>query len=352
MSNKVLHVCTPDKFIPPFIDFVEDNFDLNDHVFWLKEGGRFPVEEVARVNSSGRGKIKKIKGLVDLAKMMSASDKIILHGLFDIRVILLLWSMPWQLKKAYWVLWGGDLYSFRQGDKTFKWRIREFFKAPVIRGMGFIITTVPGDVDLARKWYGFSGKFHQSLMYRSHLARELTSNGAKKENSLDVVKVQIGNSADPSNEQFELIDKLSKLRGKSFLAYCPLSYGDQLHKSKVIDYGVDRLGESFVPLTEFMGFEDYNAYMEKIDVALFNHRRQQAMGNIIALLSMGKTVYLRSDQTPYEFFRSLGVNVKSVENMDSLSLIDEESSMLNMKIINENFNMKLLKASWEKVFDE
>ena len=46
-----------------------------------------------------------------------------------------------------------------------------------------------------------------------------------------------------------------------------------------------------------MPFNQYLEFLGKIDIAIFNHRRQQGFGNAITLLGLGKKVYLNSVST-------------------------------------------------------
>ena len=55
-------------------------------------------------------------------------------------------------------------------------------------------------------------------------------------------------------------------------------------------------------MTDLMSFDDYNKYLASIDIAIFHHDRQQAMGNVIGLISLGKKVVLKDSISSYEFF--------------------------------------------------
>lgn len=52
-----------------------------------------------------------------------------------------------------------------------------------------------------------------------------------------------------------------------------------------------------------MPFEEYLGLLAKIDIAILNHKRQQAMGNITTLLGLGKKYILgdRDDITSWKF---------------------------------------------------
>jgi len=62
VSRRILHVCDLDKFIPPFIDFVEENFGLDNHFFWLNgDHDGYPVKQNQsnyKVKASIAGKVR------------------------------------------------------------------------------------------------------------------------------------------------------------------------------------------------------------------------------------------------------------------------------------------------------
>ena len=38
--QRILHICRQDKFIPPFIEIIEEHFERDDHTFWIKGNKR------------------------------------------------------------------------------------------------------------------------------------------------------------------------------------------------------------------------------------------------------------------------------------------------------------------------
>jgi hypothetical protein len=101
--------------------------------------------------------------------------------------------------------------------------------------------------------------------------------------------------------------------------------------------GKNMFVEKFIPLTEFMDNEKYIQFLNNIDVAIFAHNRQQAMGNIISLLGMGKKVYMRKDITPWALFSEIGVKVFDFNSID-LAPIKSEVMNENIKIIKSYFS--------------
>lgn len=296
MNQNILHIGPCDKFIPPFIEFVKDNFDFSKHEFLLSNSmSENEFISYPNVKLSGKDKVSKIRHYASVISKMRQADKIILHSLFDIKIVQILFFSPWLLKKCYWVMWGGDLYVHSLGKRTRYWYKNEFFRRPVIKNMGHLVTYIKGDVDLARKWYGATGEYHECLMYLSNTYKALDIPNIKS----STINIQIGNSADPSNNHIEILDKLLPFKDKNIRIYAPLSYGDKAHAKEVISTGKELFGDKFIALTDFMPFEEYLKFLGSIDIAIFNHKRQQAMGNTITLLGLGKTVFIRSDTTQW-----------------------------------------------------
>lgn len=355
----ILHIANLEKFIPPFVDLVDQEFADQNHQFFLFGGlSKHPIERSSNVHVAERGRIKRLWHNIKLIPLLLKADKVILHGLFDSRLIKLLAFMPWVLKKCYWVIWGGDLYHYQKPKVTLKDKFDELFRGFVFRRLGHLVTYIPGDYELVRKWYNARGEYRECLMYLSNVVgpnlpgpTQPNLNQRKKEESVSGINILVGNSAAPSNNHFEVLDKLSAHSKADIKVYVPLSYGDQEHASKVITHGKKLFGEKFYPITEFMPFDDYYHFLSKIDIAVFNHERQQAMGNTISLLSMGTTVCMRSDVSQFHLLASLGVTVKSVDltTLDRISFSEREK---NHEIMASYFSRKNLIDQWSDIFKD
>ena len=326
---KILHIGNTDKFIPPFIELVKENFDFSQHEFLLTSGGMAEEElrNYPNVYLSKPGKLGTLKYLLKSLVQMHKADKVILHGLFNIRLVQMLFFTPWLLKKCYWAMWGGDLYAYKLGRDKKSWKRNEFFRRPVIKNMGNLLSYVEGDVQLAREWYGAKGEYHECIMYPSNMYKEYIV--PSKQNN--TINIQVGNSADPSNNHLEALEKLLPFKEQDIAIYVPLSYGDEEHAQKVIKQGKEWFGDKFKPLIEFMPFDEYLKLLGTIDIAIFNHKRQQAMGNTITLLGLGKTVYMRSDTTQWQFFKEKNIIVGDIIDLRDLKNLDVNGNQEKIK---------------------
>lgn len=242
-----LHVAGLDKFIPPFIKLMRDNFSLDKHIFFVYGGNPqlYPLQSDANCRYVDAHKyIRNIKLLAEMFK----ANKIILHGLFEMDVIRLLMFNPILLSKCYWVIWGGDLYRKKIVAVSYKSKLNDFCLKFVIKRLGHLVTCLDGDIQLARKWYSARGIGHECIMYPSNVysALKLPPKSTKSKTIL------IGNSANPTNNHDEILNKLVKLEDQNFKIICPLSYGNKEHAKKIAALGKSFFGDRFIPLIDFI----------------------------------------------------------------------------------------------------
>jgi len=329
-----------EKFIEPFIEFIEGNFDNFEtrHTFFVwGETTKFGIKSRFNLKSSNKRNIEKLKYVLAMAFAMQKAEKIILHGLFVQLHLMLLFFMPWLLKKCYWVMWGGDLYVYQLGERDWKWKVCEFFRRPVIKNIGHLVIYTLGDYQLAQKWYGAKGRLCRCFVYTSNMYKDYQV----PENTHISINILVGNSADPSNNHLEVFDKLEAYKDQDIKIYAPLTYGNPDHAKQVIEEGKKRFGDKFEPLTEHMPFNQYLEFLGKIDIAIFNHERQQAMGNIRTLLGLGKKVYMNQSLTSTATLNLDGITTFSLENFTLDPVFPQSKKNIeNIKKIFSEFNLK------------
>jgi len=344
MSRQILHCIPAEKFTDPFIDFVHKHFDLEAHRFIVKQLTAFEVEARSQVV-----RVPKQTGWLELFKAyagpMNQADKIILHSLFDNKLTFLLALQPWLIDKCVWVIWGGDLYSSLAPARSLKGLLVSTVRRFVIRRLSGIATIIDGDYQLARQHFDKCAKCYPCFVYPSNLVatRPVTFTVHKG------INVLVGNSADPSNHHMEILDRLATENNGQLQVIVPLSYGDRAYAQKVIRHGVSLFGEKFHALESFLPRAEYTSLLNNIDIAIFNHDRQQALGNIITLLGLGKKDYVRATVTHWAFFERLGVAINNVKDIQ-LTTLDAALQEKNRYIIGEYFNSANLRRQLESLF--
>lgn len=337
----ILHLAEPGPITERFFEFIQDGFDCRNHKIFSCTGGAFNFNgyKLHSINSPS-----KIKTTINVLVFLIKAEKIIVHGLFHPKTLLLLALNPWVLGKCHWVIWGGDLYRKRKNN-SLQAILYEKLRAFVIRRFGHLITHIEGDYRLAQQWYGARGKWHECFMYPSNLYQEASIQLLPHEG----INILLGNSADPSNNHIEVLEKLKSCSGENIKIYCPLSYGDQSHAQRVSDYGESLFGDKFIPLRNFMPLEEYNKLLAIIDVAIFNHNRQQGMGNIVGLVGLGKKVYLRNDITTWQTLSNIGLVIGDINDIE-LRPLDDRSANKNKAKIEMYFSRQNLVNSLQKLF--
>ena len=342
--DTVLHLFSWDeKFFIPFRKLIREKFSGSNHRFIVYGD----VDNAILQPSSDTNTYSKILGSIfPFLKEMRQAKKIILHGLFNNHLFYIFLFHPWLLRKCYWVIWGGDLYIHEAKKKDWRWKKDEWFRRLVISRIGHLVTYIPGDVELARKWYGAKGREIECLMYTSNVFKPVEL----AEVSRATTTILMGNSAAPSNNHFEIFEAVQGLTEQSFKLICPLSYGDHLYAAKVAATGKELFGERFIPLPDFMPYKKYLDLLAEIDVAVFAHRRQQGMGNMVSLLGLGKKVYMRNDISSYRLLKSLGFHLGNISDFDLMPL-NADFAKENKKICMEYFSMENLIKQLNNVFE-
>ena len=346
----ILHCMHHEKFTKPYIDFINNHFNSDDHLFLLQASNESVnvYEGYKNVEFINIGK-KHPGSPIKYKKYFKSADKIILHSLFNDWLVLSLYLFPKYLSKSYWVLWGGDLYNrYWKRKSSLKLKVKEHFRKKVIKNMGNVITHIKGDFYKTKEWYNTDASYFYCFVYPSNLFKPLNINDLSSNS--ETVNILLGNSAAKTNNHQEIFQKLKEVN--NIKVHVPLSYGDDAYRNHIIKEGQKILGNRFSPLIEFMKLANYNKFLTNIDVAIFNHKRQQALGNIITLLGMGKKVFIREEITTYEFLYDLGITFYSIE-YDFLDKIFEDQPLLqnNIDIIKREFSVERLIKDWNTIFE-
>ncbi|QIG90175.1 TDP-N-acetylfucosamine:lipid II N-acetylfucosaminyltransferase [Chryseobacterium sp. POL2] len=167
--------------------------------------------------------------------------------------------------------------------------------------------------------------------------------------------ILLGNSADPSNNHISIIDKLSKINLEDRKVVVPLSYsGNEEYKKKIIDYGHKMLGKNFLALVDFMPMEDYNNIIFNCGYVIFNHIRQQAIGNLIVMGYLGAKIFLNSKSVTSEFLRDNSVIFTPTSKIDFKELntkMNLEDIMYNKNFIFNYFSKTTVEARTKELFN-
>jgi len=350
MNN--FHIILNHIYTKPYVEFVKENFDISKHKFciygrWSNENLIVDDVRLYHVNTYN------IKIFFKLVRDLNKANQIIIHGLFSKIIIVLLILQPWLLKKCCWVIWGGDLY-YKRNFNNIKSRFFEKLKGLSIRFFGTIVSSDIYHYNSVLKIYGTRAKYKKGN-YLSPINFELLDNYLNIVKTDSTINILLGNSADDENRHEEAFAFLEKFKEEDINIICPLSYGDKEYAKKIITIGIKTFGDKFTPITELLSKVEYaDKILSIVDIAIMNHNRSQAMGNIKALLYLEKKVFLQNDFLK-TYFKNNDLLVYDVNKINSLTfsefcLLNKTRMILNNKNISDLLSVTKLVRLWRCVF--
>lgn len=352
----ILHIFPYEKFTQDYIKKINQMFQNDDHVFLIY--GDKADNEIKDINAENiiyEPKNHFVR-YIKLYKLIKKSSKVIFHSLFFGTDNFLFYTILGFKNrcKYFWNIWGGDLYNeYWHRNDNIKTKIRNVIKIIFIgnlKAVGYI----KSDYDFLMKHYRSDAKFYlDSYAYELFIPKNVKNGNSKS------VKILLGNSATEECRYLESIDFLSFCKNENVIVYCILSYPKNKvsseYRGKVIKYGKNIFGEKFVPIIDYMSYEKYSKLLNNIDIAIFNHNRQQALGNIASLLYLGKRVYISKENGCKEYFENIGAKVFSLECLTRSDISKKDTTniaKINRKALDAFFSDTNFKNMWGKIFYE
>lgn len=358
VEHDVLHIMPKEKFTNGFIAFTRDAFPEKRIAFIVygsdKREGYFPVSDSFSLAIKSPTELNKS---IACKKLINSSGAIVINWV-EPQVVLR--TFRW-LGKARLFFWGGDLYPFSSQVCTNNPKYivkRAIMRLAISRAAG-ILTLVPSDLDQVELISKKHGLWHQVMMLGDTRARAVERRSGIRpfRARQGTLRVLLGNSATPTNGHAEALKALSRFAGEDIAVYCPLSYGDAAYGDEVARLGGEMLGDKFVPLRSFMGRDEYDRFLATIDVGVFNHSRQQGLGNINGLMRSGAKVYISRRSGMWRDFGDEGRVFFPTESILSQSFEefaewDAGSAERNMELLDPVAQYKRGVALWREVYEE
>lgn len=178
-----------------------------------------------------------------------------------------------------------------------------------------------------------------------------------KLNKRDSVVVMIGHSANSSLHHIKYMKKLAHLKNQNLIILMPMVYGRMNYRESVEQYAGKHWGERAVIWKERVSYFEYLQLLNMVDLAIFDSPQQMALGNIVSLLSLGKTVVLNEKGTVYQTLREKNIKLHTTKELDGISY-DTLRSWLNEdhsegvqygKTVNDR---QYAIDAWKKLMDE
>lgn len=209
---------------------------------------------------------------------------------------------------------------------SFKKRLKKryLFKLKTIKRIDYIVITEHSgkEVELVKKLYPGCHAEHVIGCFGQNFELASTRELKPIPEEIAGIKVLFGNSSDPTGNHLDALSYLKKKVKSSVDIFSFLSYGDAACRQWVVEYGSRLFGDRFHPVLQYMGREEFVDFMQTMDVVMMYHNRQQAEGNIMTALVLGKPVFMKTTNPQYFMLKSMGVKpVYDVQKMHETDLI-------------------------------
>ena len=338
---KYLHICPPStRMMKGFIMMLNNHFTPSEH--WIlcrttstgEDGFTALFTNIINWKDLGKGKIRKLLGA---QQAMAEAKNIVVHGFtFSLKWLTLMYFNRKQLEqKGIWVVWGVDLYNYHRtkGNKLIN-AVINHMEDKIRESCRTSVVVFPTDVAVFRRLFGdkktlFSAPIGFSETSFSHWDEILAKRAEATKKYPNAytrpdrkVSIQVGHNAFPFNRHAEALALLEPHKSKNILITMPMSYGND-YGNKNANYCDDLMhlayglfpSEKIRRLTALMPLRRYNEFLGAVDVSILAAPRQNALGNIIPLLYMGKKLYLSDENPLFEFFKSKGFEIHNIKEL-------------------------------------
>jgi len=342
---KILHIIYNDKFLSGYINYMNYNFKQYDHTFIIRPG-KYDVDLMDNFKKDNIIYLRNDKELLSkfVMKLLNENQKIIVTGVFDIDQYLFFWKNKY-LSKTYLQFWGGDFYGYRNVKFLSKSHVKKIIMSYCINKCAGIVNLIDEDYNEISKIFSNKTKHYVGVMPADPRREEQFSKYLNFEKENIEKTIIVGNSATRENCHIETLKMLEHLKDEDIKIICPLSYGDEKYREEVIKKGKEIFKEKFHPITEFMNYQQYLELLSKCSVGIFNNNRQQAMGNISALLKIGKKIYLRNNTSMWKEYEKNNLKIFNIEEVKNATSDELFHFDLGYKKMNYN-NMIKKESRW------
>lgn len=322
-APQYLHVFASESiYSQALLSMLDKHFSLDQHIF-LFGFGRVDKQR-SELQNKLRSKFFHLRNPFHVLKIILSLYKfkwVYFHYLSYDPTLLFWFFNKRRLNQSSWIVWGNDVYSYYKRNKNIKTRIYECLRRSIIPAFPEIAAFVQEDVDFIKSKYKSDAEY-VPILYPIPVNLDNLQRIPER-NQTGIPVFLLGNSADPSNMHIEAIEALSRHKDAEIKIYCPLSYGGtESYRQQVMQLGKQYFGGKFIPLTELLDATSYANMLSEVDIALMNHNRQQGLGNILALLYLGKKVYMRTNITSYQFFLRNNAEMFDIEKIKTSDLDD------------------------------
>lgn len=364
-ARKIVHIFPISHFLNSYITFIKQNFDINNHHFIIigTPTTQTPLssefEDIPHtILPYGINNLLNNFFSAKLTKILYSAQNIILHSYsVSAHIEAIFFLRPSMLKKAVWVIWGGDAHDKAVSNTPVN-KLLLIVKKYQIKLIPYVAGCKP-DFNLIQQNYNITPKTVTLNNFYTNNTNEYNTDIFTNENK--TVNIIIGSDSLPSNRHKEIIDLCSKYKEENIRYYIPLprnkSYLDiSEYINSVESYAKSILGDKVTIFSEVIEKETYHKILRNMDIGIYNSNIQQGVGTITIMLSSGAKIYLDSKMPLWNIFSDLGFSIHPISNLEEEPYSEfvqnkDTERQGNVKNALIQFGEQKRVEQWEQIFN-
>jgi len=363
-----IHILHDDKFTNGAIQQFEQFYpEQNLYIVLLYDKPDLiytsPNDKLIRLHIRDRKLTQKLNNLI---KQNPVVKNLFVHYLDSFKAAIAVRLIKKNRLNFYWIFYGGDLYDFLirhlqydiYDDKQYLQKtpmLSEFVKkVKYLIWFGMtpkkVLLSAFQEVDFFCFWNEYDFELFKRKLKTKAKKKNFIYYNALGNPSLPLVEkknsIVINHSASVSGNHFSILKSLKNLKVDStkFNIILPLSYGNKSYADQVVSFAKTIMGNSVMPLMDFLPINEYQNILSEVKIAIFGMRRQEAAGNIFLLINMGAKVFLREENTLLQWLKKRDFLIYSIEKdlQDGLNLngLSADEIAHNRTCYQKTFNEK------------
>lgn len=372
-EKKLLQLMPDQKFIDYFIEQSEDVAPGSSDYWILQEPNESALKYVkSNLVTTVNWRLQNLDALINEAK---AYEKIILHSFLKPFIKDFIYALDPKIP-VVWMFWGADGYSFTPDQKrwflplTWRWKkkkkaafrfedLKKVYRnlfygteakrrsrtaCDIIRRVNVCATWVRHDFEMIKH-------INPAMLWEDYSYFTSDQLGLKDIEYIEpnFQRIWLGNSGWETNNHFDALTHLKNFNWSGEIV-APLSYGDPAYTKAVIAQGKRDFGERFIAITDFIPLNEYHGYLNSCGIVWMNHLRQQAAGNTLSALYMGKAVILNNMSNLYKTLKEWGIIFFNLSSLSNNSTPNPDMFAINKEIITSKLSYQHNRETIRKIY--